>query len=535
MAAAMDTDNFALKPTWDKKGTGIFTNIQIETGTVIVREMPVVRHYERPEGFDTGLIPGLIQQFDAMSRAVQDEFLTLHCRKMLDEDDDFVFEFLRNYTRADGANLTLPECRMYKRVVVILWSCQIGFIDAAGAEHRGVFLRASRFNHRCWPNVILNISTEGQMTMRARHRILAGAELTISYIEMDLLRHARRQKLLQDFGFECLCDVCDEEDLRPDAPLYEARIAELSLSDMHETMRMYKANEFGTLQAEDCVQLGQRCAGRWVTYCRLFWNDWAFYELCNIADLWARQWQLLPDNNVPANLEAARLVTEWRRAMNSVFLLGRTIMDADDHHLMDCRRALATGFPTIIQPLPPAEGENPLSPTPQGRARRIRSATPFDFGPVSGLSPGGVPTGCPQSRDNVNDQAKPRPPIASDFVVPSVDNCPRFILLLSPNINNKGAAVHLNRMLAAEVAGQGHQVRVNSIAPGVFPSETTAGGSGGDQKSHIPENEYADRVPAARPGEDEDMAQAVLFFAAAQCLDGQTRAVDGGYTLAAGR
>lgn len=98
---------------------------------------------------------------------------------------------------------------------------------------------------------------------------------------------------------------------------------------------------------------------------------------------------------------------------------------------------------------------------------------------------------------------------------------------------SKGAAIHLNRMLASEIASQGMKIRVNSIAPGVFPSEMTADGSGSDQKSHIEKGKY-EKVPAKRPGKDEDMAQAVLFFAVNQYLNGQTLAVDGGYTLAAG-
>ncbi|KAF7524416.1 hypothetical protein G7054_g11433 [Neopestalotiopsis clavispora] len=98
---------------------------------------------------------------------------------------------------------------------------------------------------------------------------------------------------------------------------------------------------------------------------------------------------------------------------------------------------------------------------------------------------------------------------------------------------SKGAAIHLNRMLASEIAGQGMKIRVNSIAPGVFPSEMTADGSGSDQKSHIEKDKYK-KVPAQRPGKDEDMAQAVLFFAVNQYLNGQTLAVDGGYTIAAG-
>lgn len=54
------------------------------------------------------------------------------------------------------------------------------------------------------------------------------------------------------------------------------------------------------------------------------------------------------------------------------------------------------------------------------------------------------------------------------------------------------------------------------------------------QKSHIPKEKYEGKYPGARPGRDIDMAQAVLSMAANQFVNGQTLAVDGGYTLAAG-
>jgi len=98
---------------------------------------------------------------------------------------------------------------------------------------------------------------------------------------------------------------------------------------------------------------------------------------------------------------------------------------------------------------------------------------------------------------------------------------------------SKAAAIHLTKMLAAEVANNGLKIRVNGIAPGVFPSEMTAGESGADQKSHIEKEKY-EKVPARRPGKDQDMAGAVLFAAANQYLNGQTVAVDGGYILHAG-
>jgi NAD(P)-dependent dehydrogenase (short-subunit alcohol dehydrogenase family) len=98
---------------------------------------------------------------------------------------------------------------------------------------------------------------------------------------------------------------------------------------------------------------------------------------------------------------------------------------------------------------------------------------------------------------------------------------------------SKAAAIHLTKLLAAEVANNGLKIRINGIAPGVFPSEMTAGDSGSDQKSHIEKEKY-EKVPARRPGKDEDMAGAVLFAATNQYLNGQTIAVDGGYILHAG-
>ena len=99
---------------------------------------------------------------------------------------------------------------------------------------------------------------------------------------------------------------------------------------------------------------------------------------------------------------------------------------------------------------------------------------------------------------------------------------------------SKGAAIHLTSMLANEVQSNGLKIRINSVAPGVFPSEMTAGESGSDQKSHIPKEKYEEKVPARRPGKDEDMANVILMAATNQYFNGQTVVVDGGYVLAAG-
>lgn len=98
---------------------------------------------------------------------------------------------------------------------------------------------------------------------------------------------------------------------------------------------------------------------------------------------------------------------------------------------------------------------------------------------------------------------------------------------------SKAAAVHLTKMLAHQIVSSGLQIRVNSIAPGVFPSEMTVQVSE-KQESVIPKEQYEGKVPAGRPGNEEDMASVVLFAATNQYLNAQTLAVDGGYILAAG-
>ncbi|KDQ64125.1 hypothetical protein JAAARDRAFT_52118 [Jaapia argillacea MUCL 33604] len=100
---------------------------------------------------------------------------------------------------------------------------------------------------------------------------------------------------------------------------------------------------------------------------------------------------------------------------------------------------------------------------------------------------------------------------------------------------SKGAAIHLNTLLAQELRRPGVKVRVNSVAPGIFPSEMTAKEDSDElNKSQLPVGEdYGAQkgIPAGRPGRDEDIAQTVLFLAANEYAYGQTVTIDGGYLL----
>ena len=93
----------------------------------------------------------------------------------------------------------------------------------------------------------------------------------------------------------------------------------------------------------------------------------------------------------------------------------------------------------------------------------------------------------------------------------------------------KGATAHLSKLMSREFARTG--VRVNSIAPGYFPSEMTMKGSDERNKAHMPDEKVKDKgheVPAGRSGTDEEMGMAVLFMASCGYLNGQVISLDGG-------
>jgi len=90
---------------------------------------------------------------------------------------------------------------------------------------------------------------------------------------------------------------------------------------------------------------------------------------------------------------------------------------------------------------------------------------------------------------------------------------------------SKAGIVGLTKSLAREVAPRG--VTVNAVAPGFIETDMTAA---------LPEavrTEMAKGIPLGRPGNPEDVANAVAFFAAEQSsyLTGQVLCADGGMAM----
>lgn len=98
---------------------------------------------------------------------------------------------------------------------------------------------------------------------------------------------------------------------------------------------------------------------------------------------------------------------------------------------------------------------------------------------------------------------------------------------------SKASAAHLTELIAYEFTfSQKSPIRVNSVAPGVVPSQMTA-------NNHDPKTHKSDldqklpkmSIPAGRYAYDEDMANAIIFLASNEYMHGQNLACDGGFTL----
>ncbi|GAB7364032.1 hypothetical protein MBLNU230_g4589t1 [Neophaeotheca triangularis] len=105
---------------------------------------------------------------------------------------------------------------------------------------------------------------------------------------------------------------------------------------------------------------------------------------------------------------------------------------------------------------------------------------------------------------------------------------------------SKAACNHLVKMLSTSFAQNGFKIRVNLIAPGLYPSEMTQGSVSQMEKfGGVPGHDGVfgdaavmpvERSPAGRTGSEQDFAGVVLFMAsrAGAYLNGETTVTDGG-------
>eukprot|EP00123_Amoebidium_parasiticum_P009589 comp19575_c0_seq1/m.23007 comp19575_c0_seq1/g.23007 ORF comp19575_c0_seq1/g.23007 comp19575_c0_seq1/m.23007 type:complete len:542 (-) comp19575_c0_seq1:400-2025(-) len=124
------------------------------------------------------------------------------------------YKYLLGILEKAGLGLPAGEEEMYA-LIGRLEANGFGFLDPRGTDMklagRLVFPAASFFNHSCDPNLLVRGAESTVISLVAERDICEGSELNIHYIDINLPRPTRRQKLLQDYMFECACPRCEEE------------------------------------------------------------------------------------------------------------------------------------------------------------------------------------------------------------------------------------------------------------------------------------------------------------------------------------
>ena len=122
------------------------------------------------------------------------------------------------------------------------------------------------------------------------------------------------------------------------------------------------------------------------------------------------------------------------------------------------------------------------------------------------------------------------------LVTSSVAGFSRYLASSFAYSTSKAAVNHLVKMMATNFAQNGFRIRANVIAPGLYPSEMTAGAMKTLEKTDH-DGDFSDahkmpsdRSPAERTGSEQDFAGTVLFMAsrAGAYLNGETLVTDGG-------
>ena len=214
------------------KGLGCVAISDIKKGSLILMENPQLCFETEEKMGSSMMIKSLLKSFYEMSKADQNEYMTLHNKynniqsfqnsvdipnfkeildKKIEEIEAVKFEI--------GKIEQDPE--KAKEILKI-----IGIFTTNCYKH-GVYFKWSRFNHSCQPNTAI-FDTNGQLQLRAIGNIKAGKEINITYLDVFSgfrNRKHRQQYLFTGWNFVCSCDLC-ENVVDIDAETFEAFIQE---------------------------------------------------------------------------------------------------------------------------------------------------------------------------------------------------------------------------------------------------------------------------------------------------------------------
>ena len=170
------------------KGLGVFAKSNIPRGTRVISE-PALLEVRREANSNA---KDIVQVFEQLTSSQQELFLELHGYACHSFQRAAEREMQQDWQDISG---------LHRKVLSIYAANAFG----------NVFLLGSRINHSCLPNVNFAYNSKlKEETFHAIRDIMAGEELTITYINGTNRTKDQRKVELNKWGFSCSCPACED-------------------------------------------------------------------------------------------------------------------------------------------------------------------------------------------------------------------------------------------------------------------------------------------------------------------------------------
>lgn len=149
------------------------------------------------------------------------------------EDQTEPFELLRRVVNSCPWGVLVEEALTTNKLEQMLSRIETNMhLQLSG---HSLYPSAAMFNHSCNPNCKLEGDHVARLVVTTAGQISAGAELTVSYVELDQPVAARRQALRRQYSFDCNCVRCLDE-LTRDQNNFDDERADATQRGIHQTL-----------------------------------------------------------------------------------------------------------------------------------------------------------------------------------------------------------------------------------------------------------------------------------------------------------
>ncbi|KAF1973369.1 SET domain-containing protein [Bimuria novae-zelandiae CBS 107.79] len=196
------------------KGLGVFAAHDLETGSVIMREAPMIT-IKPPQH-----TPGTGYPMSEISQLVHAEYI-----KLSEPEKDEVLSLTYTVLPGDAAR--------YGDKLDHLGLIFRNNAYDTGSEV-GLFAKIARINHSCRPNAAYYWNEKlKKRFVYATRDIAEGEEIFVSFISLLLTREERQKKLAR-YGFTCTCPACSQHPV-------DLHYSDQSRSDINQAIRAFSS------------------------------------------------------------------------------------------------------------------------------------------------------------------------------------------------------------------------------------------------------------------------------------------------------